>query len=311
MNNETIIKAFGHRSPDTDATSSAIVWAWFLNTHRQQKAQAYILGETNTETDFVLEHWGFALPPLLEEISEGDRVAIVDTNNLDELFPNINNAHIVSIVDHHKLAGNLSTSHPPEIVIQPYACTMTVMYNIMNIEVNELPENIAGLMLSGILSDTLEFRSPTTTETDIQLAKKLAVSLDVHISDYATEMFNAKSDISHILPKDLVRLDSKIYEVQGKKVRVSVIESTNPSIALEKYDDIVNAFPKVAQEDEIDDILFFVIDILNQEAHFFIHNDFARDIARNAFQVEVTENDKTVVLPGVVSRKKQIIPVIS
>ena len=311
MNNETTIKVFGHRSPDTDATSSAIVWAWFLNTHRQQKAQAYILGETNTETDFVLERWGFALPPLLEEISEGDRVAIVDTNNLDELFPNINDAHIVSIVDHHKLAGNLSTSHPPEIVIQPYACTMTTMYNIMNIEVDELPENIAGLMLSGILSDTLEFRSPTTTEIDIQLAKKLAVYLDIHISDYATEMFNAKSDISHILPKDLVRLDSKIYEVQGKKVRVSVIESTNPSIALEKYDDIVNAFPKVAQEDGVDDILFFVIDILNQEAHFFTHNDFARDIARNAFQVEVSENDKTVVLPGVVSRKKQIIPVIS
>ncbi len=311
MNNETTIKVFGHRSPDTDATSSAIVWAWFLNTHRKQKAQAYILGETNTETDFVLEHWGFALPPLLEEIHEGDHVAIVDTNNLDELFPNINDTHIVSIVDHHKLAGNLSTNHPPEIVIQPYACTMTVMYNIMNIEVDELPENIAGLMLSGILSDTLEFRSPTTTETDIQLAKKLAVYLDVHITDYATEMFNAKSNISHILPKNLVRLDSKIYEVQGKKVRVSVLETTNPSMALEKYDDIVAAFPEVAQEDEIDDVLFFVIDILNQEAHFFTHNDFARNIAQNAFQVEVSENDTTVVLPGVVSRKKQIIPVIS
>ncbi|MGB0925381.1 MAG: DHH family phosphoesterase, partial [Minisyncoccia bacterium] len=163
------IKVFGHRSPDTDASASAIVWAWFLTNHRNQPASAYILGKVNTEAQFVLDTWGHSMPPILDQVNADDSVAIVDTNNLDELFENINETNIISIIDHHKLAGNLKTNLPLELVIQPYASTMTVMYNIMNIEPADLPRNIAGLMLSGIISDTLEFRSPTTTDADRNL----------------------------------------------------------------------------------------------------------------------------------------------
>jgi manganese-dependent inorganic pyrophosphatase len=302
------IKVFGHRSPDTDATCSAIVWSWFLNNHRQQTATPYILGPVNTEAEFVLESWGTAMPAILEKVEDDDVVAIVDTNNLDELFENINDTTIVSIVDHHKLSGNLKTNLPLELVIQPYASTMTVMYNIMNIEPNGFPRDIAGLMLSGILSDTLAFRSPTTTEDDKELAHDLARFLDINIDEYAGRMFDAKSNISDFTALELLRMDSKVYEIKGVNTRVSVLETTNPQMIIERYDDIISAIPKIKEEDNVERVLLFAIDILNEEATLLVHDDDVKQLAESGFDVTITE--KTVVLPGVVSRKKQILPAL-
>jgi manganese-dependent inorganic pyrophosphatase len=308
MNQSKEIKVFGHRSPDTDATASAIVWSWFLNEHRKQAARPYVLGDINTEADFVLESWGVTQPLILSEITADDEVAIVDTNNLDELFQNINDAKIISVIDHHKLSGNLKTNHPPEIVIQPYASTMTVMYNVMNIEVENFPRDIAGLMLSGILSDTLEFRSPTSTEDDKILAKKLSTHLGIDMHDYAMKMFDAKSAISHLSAEELLRMDSKIFEIKDLTMRISVLETTNPAFVLEKYNDIVSSIPKIKEEDSVDMVLFFVIDILNENATLFVPDEETKEIAEKSFGVSI--NDKKIILPGIVSRKKQILPAL-
>lgn len=303
------IKVFGHQSPDTDATCSAIVWAWFLSEHRGQPAKAYILGEPNTEAAFVLETWGVEKPPVLASITSDDVVSVVDTNNAEELFPNINDAYILSIIDHHKLTGGLRTNSPREIVIQPYASTMTVMYNVMNIEPTDFPREIAGLMLSGILSDTLEFRSPTTTDTDKLLAENLAKALGTDVTAYANDMFAAKSDVSHMSDEEIVRMDSKIFEIKDINVRVSVVETTDPQQILDRKASLVAALDQVRDEDNVEQVLFFVVDILKEEATLFLHNDAVKAMAKDAFNA-ATEND-TVVLPGVVSRKKQIIPALS
>lgn len=303
------IKVFGHKAPDTDATSSAIVWAWFLNNNRDQSAKAYVLGNPNTEAMFVLDKWGFDVPDILEEISKNDIVSIVDTNNVDELFPNINDAEIISIIDHHKLTGGLKTDSPLEVVIQPYASTMTVMYNIMNIKSADFPKEIAGLMLSGILSDTLEFRSPTTTAADEKLARELATALDVDITEYATAMFDAKSNIAEFSDTELLRMDSKIVEIGGENLRIAVLETTNPSTVLERRKSLITAIDQVCLEDHVQHVLLFVIDILKQEATLLTHNNHVKEMASKAF--EVTINEDTVVLPGIVSRKKQIIPALS
>lgn len=303
------IKVFGHQAPDTDATASAIVWAWFLNNHRDRNATAYVLGTPNTEADFVLKKWGFDMPPLLEEVSKDDTVAIVDTNNADELFSNINDTEILTIIDHHKLTGGLKTDSPREIIIQPYASTMTVMYNVMNIEPAEFPKEIAGLMLSGILSDTLEFRSPTTTPADEKLARELAAALDIDITSYANEMFDAKSQISHFSDTELLRLDSKIVEINGENLRIAVLETTNPGLVLDRRESIVGAIDKVCEEDHVQHVLLFIVDILNQEATLLTHNDHVKEMVSKAF--DVTTDSDIVVLPGIVSRKKQIIPALS
>lgn len=303
------IKVFGHKSPDTDAVASTIVWAWFLREYRKQDAKPYILSGTNNEALFVLSKWGFDLPPVLQSVSGDDDISIVDTNNGDELFDNINDANIVSIIDHHKLTGGLKTSTPLEVVIQPFASTMTVMFNVMNIEPKDFPKNIAGLMLSGILSDTLEFRSPTTTAQDKELAEKLALVLGVDMTVYANEMFEAKSDISAFSDEELVKLDSKIFDIKGKQVRISVIETTNPQSVISRYEGIYSSMEKLKVSDNVDTVLLFVVDILNEQATLFTRDEEAKRISKEAFGVEATGD--TTILPGIVSRKKQIIPLLS
>jgi manganese-dependent inorganic pyrophosphatase len=303
------IKVFGHKAPDTDTTCSAILWAWYLSNHTTTKASPYVLGELNKETQFVLNKWEVAQPALLEGIAEEDEVVIVDTNNPQELPEDINKATIVAIIDHHKLVGGLETKSPPTVTMRPLACTATVIHDLMG-DVNQaLPKEIAGLMLSCILSDTLEFRSPTTTPHDKSVAEKLAKQLGLNISEYSAEMFAAKSDISDYTDKGLVHLDGKKFAVGDKNIRVSVVETTTPQLLLARKEGLVKAIEEIVKEEsDTDDVLFFIVDILKEEAIVLVYNDLTKKIIETSFGVTVSGD--TVVLPGVVSRKKQIVPVL-
>ncbi len=300
-----MIKVFGHLAPDTDATCSALIWAWYLNEVQGKEAQAFILETPNTEAQFVLGRWGVVLPEILD-LNAGDEVVIVDTNNPAELPANVNDAKIAEIIDHHLLTGGLKTNTPIKVTIRPVAATGTVISWLIGRDLEKAPNWVKGLMLSCVLSDTLEFRSPTTTPTDRALAKRLAGELGVDIPTYAAEMFAAKSDISHFTDAELIRLDSKKYETGGTRFRVSVLETTSPDVALDRKDSLIASMPVIAIEDDVDHVLMFVVDILNQEATLLIPNDLVKGLAEKTFNVTVTGN--TVVLPGVMSRKKQIIP---
>ena len=299
---------FGHKSPDTDATMSAIIWAWYLTNMRGGDAKPVLLGEPNTEAAFVLAHWGFAKPEIIADVTADDRVVIVDTNNPAELPPSINDATIMAIIDHHMLVGGLSTKTPINIVIRPLACTATVMHDMMGDDLAHAPRAIKGAMLSCILSDTLEFRSPTTTDHDRAVAEKLAADLGVNIGELAAAMFAAKSDVSRFSDAELLRMDSKEYNVAGKELRVSVLETTSPKIVLDRKASLMASMVGVAAEDGADQVLLFVVDILREEATLLVPNDLVKQMAEASFDVKVTGD--TVVLPGVMSRKKQIIPAL-
>ncbi len=302
-----MIKIFGHQAPDTDATASALIWAWYLNEIKQKPATAYVLGVPNTEAAFVLKRWGFDTPEILTSIEAGEKVVIVDTNNPAELFPNISDADIRQVIDHHALAGRLSTKSPINITIRPVASTATVMMAILPSKaIDAMPDAIKGLVLSCILSDTLEFRSPTTTPRDVSLAHKLAKELGIEIPAYAAEMFAAKSDISHFNDAELLRLDSKIFEVNSTKLRVSVLETTAPKIVMDRTASLMASMEAVAKEDGVDEVLLFVVDILSESSTLLLPNDAVKSIAEKSFGVPF--DGDTVLLPGVVSRKKQIIP---
>ena len=299
---------FGHKSPDTDATLSAIIWAWYLTNVRGDDAKAVLLGEPNTEAAFVLAHWGFAKPEIIADVTADDRVVIVDTNNPAELPPSINDATILAIIDHHMLVGGLKTKTPINVMIRPLACTATVMHDIMGDDLAKAPREIKGAMLSCILSDTLEFRSPTTTDHDRAVAEKLAADLGVNIAELAADMFAAKSDVSRFSDAELLRMDSKEYNVAGKELRVSVLETTSPKIVLDRKASLMAAMAGVAAEDGADQVLLFVVDILKEEATLLVPNDLVKQMAEASFGCKVTGD--TVVLPGVMSRKKQIIPAL-
>lgn len=301
-----MIKVFGHKSPDTDSTGSPIIWAWYLNQVKGEAAEPVLLGEPNTEAAFMLKRWGLEKPAIISDVAEDEPVVIVDTNNPAELPDAINSADIRAIIDHHKLVGGLETKGPIDIRIEPLACTATIMWKMIGKDMAQMPEGVKGAMLSCILSDTLEFRSPTTTQEDKAIAHALAEELGVDLSAYAGEMFEAKSDVSAFSDAELLRMDSKEYEVGGTKFRVSVLETTAPKMVLDRKASLMESMAAVASEDGVDQVLLFVVDILNEEATMLIPNDLTKGVAEKSFGASV-EGD-SVVLPGVMSRKKQIIP---
>ena len=299
---------FGHKAPDTDSTGSPLIWAWYLSEVKGAPAEARLLGTPNTEAAFVAERWGFTQPAIIEDVEDGQPCVIVDTNNPAELPANINGADVQAIIDHHKLTGGLETKGPIDITIRPLACTATIMHQMMGSDAARMPEGIKGLMLSCILSDTLEFRSPTTTDADRDLAVALAADLGLAIPDYAAEMFAAKSDVSAFSDAELLRMDSKEYEVDGTKFRVSVLETTAPAIVLDRKASLMESMTTVAAEDGVDQVLLFVVDILKEEATMLIPNDLTKGVAEKSFGATVSGD--AVVLPGIMSRKKQIIPAL-
>ncbi len=300
------IQVFGHKAPDTDATGSPIIWAWYLSEVAGTPAEARLLGEPNTEAAFVLDRWDLPRPQIIADIEEGAPVVIVDTNNPDELPPSVNKAEILEIIDHHKLTGGLQTKGPINITVRAVACTATILHDLMGAEAERMPEGIKGAMLSCILSDTLQFRSPTTTDADKALAERLAADLGVSIPDYAAEMFAAKSDVSAFTDAELIRMDSKVGDFDGTKLRISVLETTAPEIPLGRKDSLMRTMQEVAAEDGVDQVMLFVVDIIREEATLLIPNERVKTIAEQSFGQTVSSD--TVVLPGVMSRKKQIIP---
>jgi manganese-dependent inorganic pyrophosphatase len=305
-----MIKVFGHIAPDTDATGSAILMAWYLNNFTSQKAEAFVLGSLNKETRFMLNAWNVTEPQLLEKIEKGEQVVIVDTNNPQELFANINEAEILHIVDHHKLVGGLQTSGPVNVFMKPLASTASVIHSLIGKEnEDKMPLDMMGVMLTCILSDTLAFRSPTTTPHDKDLAERLAQKLNINIDEYSAKMFKAKSDVSDFTDHGLIHLDSKKFEVGDKNFRVSVCETTDPDSILARHVGIVKTIEEIKAEDTgIEDVLFFVVDILKEESTVFIVNDYVKRLIEVSFDVTVT-GDKAI-LPGIISRKKQIVPAL-
>lgn len=304
-----IYKVIGHKSPDTDTVCSAISYAWLLSERLGQEAQAYVAGSLNKETQYLLDRFEIPTPPLLERFTSEDHLVIVDTNNPDELLTGIDEASIEEIVDHHKLVGGLHTDHPIKVRIMPIACTATVIYEIVKESGKlDIDPKIAAIMLGSILSDTLKFTSPTTTESDKSVAYALAKIADVDIDTLAEEMFAAKSDLSGMSVSDILAMDSKVFPFGDKKARVSVLETTKPKNALSIISQLRSQMQNQKRDEKLDFSFFFIVDIILSEATLIVTNDVEKMIAENAFGAKFSGD--TLDLPGIVSRKKQIIPAL-
>lgn len=301
-----MIKVFGHKSPDTDATCAPIAYAWFLN-QKEEQANAFVLGELNKETKFVLEAANIKQPELLDKLSAGDEVVIIDTNNPEELPDGIGDTTIKTVIDHHKLAG-LTTSSPLEIYMKPVGSSSTLVFQLME-KGNVTPtKEIATLLLSAVLSDTLNFTSPTSTEEDSRAAEKLAKISGLEVESHANAMFEAKSDLTGMSARDLLYLDSKVFDFGSKKVRISNIETTKPENAKSKILEIKAEMEKIKKEENLDAVFFFIVNILETYSELLVSSDAEKSLALKAFGKNFDGDFMT--LPGVVSRKKQMAPAI-
>ncbi len=296
---------FGHINPDTDATCSAIAAAWYLNELGITDAIPFCTGNLNKETQFVLDHFKVETPELITELSPGQPYFVVDTNNPEELIPSFVQGELTGIIDHHKFAGGLSTPGPISVRIEPLACTATVLTGMLRAAELTPPREITGIMLACIISDTLNFVSPTSTEIDKRAAHYLAELTGESIDELADAMFSAKSDLSGLTLTDLLTLDSKVYNLGKAKVRVSVLETTKPSNVLDQVSGVIEAMQALSLTDGTEGCFFFVVDILKDCSTLITSTSFEQEVAAKAFSVEPTQ---TILLPGVVSRKKQMIP---
>lgn len=287
----------GHKNPDTDSVISAIALAE-INGY-----EASVPGQLNKETKYVLSQFGFTVPALVP--AEDKRVILVDHNSPEEMHENIKKEEIVGIVDHHKLGGPFS-EEPIEVNIKPYGCTATVIAIKAIREMEKVSKQVAGILIAGIISDTLKLTSPTTTDRDVAVIKELNKIAEVDVDELAEGMFKAKSDISDIKTEDLVFADYKEFEMSGHKVGIGVWETVSPEVVMARKDEIKSCLVAEKEKSGVEAIFFATVDILKGESEMILPSEYEIVCAEKAFGTEVQGD--TMELVDVVSRKKQIAP---
>jgi len=296
----------GHQNPDTDSICAAITYA-NLQQELGEDVRAIRVGKINAETEFVLDYFDVETPQLVEEVTADDEVTLVDHNEKSQAISGIEDAEIVGIIDHHRI-GDIETGNPIYFRNEAVGCTSTIitkLYQENNVEIND---QMAGLLLSAILSDTVIFRSPTSTEVDQELATMLADQLDLDLKDYGVKMFKAGSVVNKLAPKELITNDYKEYEFAGDTIGVGQIEVMDASQVDGIKDDILASIGELVAENDYKFLILLVTDILAEGSQVLMSDD-AVEVVEDAFDVGVTDNE--VYLDGVLSRKKQIIPVLS
>lgn len=299
------IAVFGHQNPDTDAIVSALVYASFLSkTH--EPAQAFRLGDLNRETLFVLEHANVARPHLITELPANSPVALVDHNEAGQSIPNLKELKITRIVDHHKWGG-LDTPDPVYLRFEPLGSTATILTKLYIENHVPIEQWEAKLLLSAILSDTLHFRSPTTTETDREMAAYLSpIAEIIDLGSYALDMFAAKSNLADVTAHELLKMDYKVFTFGGRRYGMGVIETTHPSPILDRQDELMRAMQDEKTQDNLAGIFLSVVDILQETHQMLVLGTSEENTIKGAFGVS-TEHGRAN-LGNLLSRKKQIVP---
>ena len=298
-----------HKSPDSDTICSAIVWSNYLKDSWID-AKPVALGKPNNETKFVLENLGLDAPEIVTTLQAWSKIFLVDHNEASQSIDNRDELKIVWVIDHHKV-DNFSTSYPLMMRLEPWGCASTIIWDIFSQKNYTPSQETATLMISAILSDTLQFRSPTTTDHDKKAVQELnEIAKIENIESYAMDMFNAKSHLGDMSARDIIMMDFKTFEVNWKKLGVWAIETTNPSFAFSKKDEIVTQLEKMKTHDlTLDFVMLSVIDILNEKNETLVWTIEDSQIIKQVFDADTHEH--LADLGKRISRKKDLIPALT
>lgn len=294
----------GHKNPDTDSILSAVVCEELFAKVFGKEAKAYRAGVVNNETKFILEKWGVEAPQLISSETEAESICLVDHNETSQIADGLQLGNIDFIIDHHKLA--ITTEKPIFVRVEPIGSTSSLIAKMFFEKGIAPSETSSKLLLSGILSDTLNFTSPTTTEEDKEIATKLNEIAHLDIENYVSEMFKAKSSLEGISTEEITTLDYKDFEMGAKKVGVGTWETTLPETVNERKDEIFQILSKRKETAKLDYMYFMVVDIIAGNCQLYIIGEDEKVLAEKVFGSPV-ENG-IMFLKGVVSRKKQIVP---
>lgn len=295
---------FGHKNPDTDTICSAIAYA-DLKKQLGIDAEPVRLGEINGETQFALDTFNAEQPRFVENVSaEVNSVILVDHNERQQSATDIDQVRILEVIDHHRIA-NFQTADPLYYRAEPVGCTATILNKMYKEKGVKIRKEIAGLMLSAIISDSLLFKSPTCTQEDIEAAEELAAIAEVDMHSYGLNMLKAGADLSDKTVNQLISLDAKEFPMGSHKVVVAQVNAVDVNDVLSRQAEIEETIQGTISDRNLDLFLFVVTDILNSNS-VAIALGQASSAVEKAFNVSLSNN--TAVLKGVVSRKKQIVP---
>lgn len=304
MENKVIVT--GHKNPDTDSICSSIVMA-NLAKHYGVDSKAVRLGSLNKETEFVFKHLNMEPQELIEKVEEGQKLILVDHNEKAQSVEGRENAKVVAVIDHHRIA-DFETNEPLYYLAKPYGCTATILFEEYKNAGLEIDKTMGTLMLSAIVSDTLLLKSPTYTEKDAKAVEELENITGLKASEYGLEMLKAGTDLSTYSSQEVINLDAKEFEKNGKKVVIAQVNTADINDVFSRREEIEFSMEKEIAEKKIDLFIFVITDIINTNSKI-IALGAEKELTEKAFNKKLDELD-SMILEGVVSRKKQIAPQI-
>lgn len=302
------ILVFGHQKPDTDAIGSSYGFS-YLSNHRPNGAlntEVVALGTPNEETQFVLDYFGVKAPRVVKSAKEEgvDTVILTDHNEFQQSISDIEDLTIYGVVDHHRVA-NFNTAAPLFMTVEPVGSASSIVYRKFLESNVEIPKEVAGLLLSGLISDTLLLKSPTTHVTDHKVAKELAEIAGVNLEEYGLAMLKAGTNLSTKTAEELIDIDAKTFELNGSNVRIAQVNTVDIPEVLERLSDIKAAINASMTVNGYDDFVFMITDIVNSNSEIIA---LGAHPEKSEAAFNFTLADDHAFLGGAVSRKKQVVP---
>ena len=300
------ILVFGHQNPDTDAIGSSYAFAELSRLRGLDTAEVVALGDVNEETAFALGYFGVPAPRVVTSAkAEGaDQVILTDHNEFQQSISDIRDVTILGVVDHHRVA-NFETQAPLFMILEPVGSASSIVYRQFKADGREIPKATAGLLLSGLISDTLLLKSPTTHETDVKVAEDLAEISGVDLETYGLALLKAGTNLATKPADVLIDIDAKTFELNGHSVRVAQVNTVDIPEVLARQSEIEAAMTTSIQANAYSDFVLMVTDIVNSNSEILA-------LGKNSDKVEAAFNfelkDNHAFLAGAVSRKKQVVP---
>ncbi|HCG75286.1 MULTISPECIES: manganese-dependent inorganic pyrophosphatase [Staphylococcus] len=298
---------FGHKNPDTDAISSAIIMADFEQQTGNTEAKAYRLGEVSAETQYALDYFKVDAPELLSEDLNNEEVILVDHNEFQQSADSINDATVKHVIDHHRIA-NFETASPLYYRAEPVGCTATILYKMYKERGFEIKPHIAGLMISAIISDSLLFKSPTCTQEDVNAAQALKDIANVDLDSYGLDMLKAGASTTDKSAETLLDMDAKSFTMGDYVTRIAQVNTVDIDEVLNRKDELEKVMLEVSANEKYDLFVLVVTDIINSDSKILVVGA-EKDKVGQAFNAQL--DDGMAFLSGVVSRKKQVVPQIT
>lgn len=294
---------FGHKNPDTDTVASAMAASYLVNHAYGEDSQAMAQGDPNAETKFALEHIGLEALPVATA-ADTDEVYLVDHNEAAQSFDNLADVTVTGVYDHHKI--DFKSNAPLWFINKPLGSVATILYYEFQQADVEIPAALAGMMASAIISDTLLLKSPTTTPQDQPALEALAKIAGIDdVNAYGLELLKAGTDLSSRSAKDLIDGDAKSFEMGGNTVRIGQVNTVDVDDVFARRDEIEAAINDEIAADGYDTFILVVTNILDSDSDILVLGQ-NQDKVETAFDIELTDDRGS--LPGVVSRKKQVVP---